>query len=372
MSSDEAFREEQEKLGRVWNCLGFEKDVPEVNDWFKSSIGGRSIFVQRFEHELRGFENVCPHRFHPIRTEERGNDPIVCAFHQWRYNAEGQAIGIPKCEQMYGKRSRELHACLSPVELALCGGLIFGRFGNGGNKPSLQEWLGPSYDILRHLSANLDKGGVAEFRVRAHWKLMMAITLDDYHIVAVHPSTFGKKGFLPANQINYFRSGVHSAFIPNAEPNALETMAQECKEQRFVPKGYAIFQLFPTFIAVIIPATRVFGDDYWYCLVQHMMPEAHNQTLLRTRFFSMPFARPAGLLRKAIRKLTCPVVNFVFGYYLRKIHKEDNLVCENIQRVSHQINADMLFSNQEQRIEWFEEEYAKLMKDQDSDVTDSG
>lgn len=358
MASEACFIGEQEQLGKVWNFLGFQHQVPGLNDWFTTTLGGRSVMVQRFEYGLRAFENICPHRFHPIRVNERGSGPMVCGFHQWRFNDEGRAVGIPKCEQVFGKPAREMGACLNRVTLETCGGLIFGRFGNG---PSLKEWLGPGYDILQRLTADLRNGGSIELPVKSHWKPMMAVTLDDYHIVAVHPSTFGKRGYLKAERVRYYRFGDHSAFIPDGGSDVVNEMAAACRSDEFTPQGYAIFQFFPGFVFVIINATRLLGDDYWYVMTEQMVSHAHDRTTLKTHFYPLSFTRPAGVLRRLLRTAMLPVVSLAFRRVARKIHMEDNAVCENAQRVAHQIKGDMLLSNQEERIAWFEESYARYV-----------
>jgi len=72
---------------------------------------------------LRGFENVCAHRFYPLRTKDKGNGPIRCGFHHWQNSKDGLAVGIPKCQELYGVSPRELDARLKPVEIAIYGSL---------------------------------------------------------------------------------------------------------------------------------------------------------------------------------------------------------------------------------------------------------
>src|SRR5262245_55507283 len=124
------FENEQEKLCHIWTLLGLTTDIANDGDWFRTTLGNRSVFVQRFGDSLVGFENVCAHGFYPLRTKGIGNGPIRCGFHHWQYNKDGLAIGIPKCQEMFGVTPRELEAKLAPIEVATCGILIFGRFAN--------------------------------------------------------------------------------------------------------------------------------------------------------------------------------------------------------------------------------------------------
>src|SRR5215510_9156740 len=99
----ERFRAEQQSLQHVWTFMGIATDLARDGDWIRASIAMRSVFVERFGSELRGFENVCVHRLHPLRTEARGNGPVLCGFHQWQYNRDGHAVGIPVCNIVFGK-----------------------------------------------------------------------------------------------------------------------------------------------------------------------------------------------------------------------------------------------------------------------------
>lgn len=94
-ANEQAFQQEQARLGRIWTLLGLTLDVAKDGDWFTAELGGRSVFVQRFGDTLKGFENRCAHRFYPLRTKEKGNGPIKCGFHEWAYNQEGRAVSIP-------------------------------------------------------------------------------------------------------------------------------------------------------------------------------------------------------------------------------------------------------------------------------------
>jgi phenylpropionate dioxygenase-like ring-hydroxylating dioxygenase large terminal subunit len=360
MTNEADFRAEQTKLGQIWTFLGFASDVPGTNDWFRTTLGGRSIFVQRFETGISAFENRCAHRFFPLRTEDRGNGPVVCGFHHWRYNADGLALGIPKCQEMFGKTPREMDARLVPVEIGLCGPLIFGRFA-GGPTVSLQEWLGEGVNILSHLVPDTKAAARIERVVAAHWKLIAEITLDDYHIVAVHPSSFGKTGYIHPETIHYVRFGAHSAYIPGGKEGAFADLVAACRAGTYAPHRYRIFQFFPNLIVAIVHTVHYLGESYWYLSVEALVPEAHDRTKSVTRFFVLPFEKPAGAWRRLARALARPWITLGLWYYARKIHLEDNEACEKLQTAAGLVNGPPTLAMQEARVGWFEEEYARFM-----------
>lgn len=362
MVSETAFADEQAVLGKVWSFLGYDSDIPNTNDWFRTMLGGRSIFVQRFKDGIRAFENRCAHRFYPLRTADKGRGPVVCGYHHWRYNDEGLALGVPLCVENYGKTPRELNARLSPVELAFCGSMIFGRF-PGGQAISLQEWLGPGWHILSHLAAKPSRMGRADAKPAANWKLLFEISLDDYHIVAIHPTTFGKQGYLPLERIRYFRFGAHSAFCPRADAAAFDRLVEDCRTGVYRPNGYRIFQFFPNLLVVAVHAIDFAGDAHWYILVQNFVPVAAGETKATMRFFRMPFHDQPSARRKLIRAISWPTMTAAVWLTIRKIVGEDNIACEKLQSLAGQVDRDQLLARQEARIAWFDEEYRRALGD---------
>jgi phenylpropionate dioxygenase-like ring-hydroxylating dioxygenase large terminal subunit len=354
-----AFEAEQARLGHAWTLLGLTTDLAHDGDWIRARLGGRSVFVQRFGDNLRGFENVCLHRFYPLRTEDRGNGVIRCGFHHWQYNEEGVAVGIPKCKDMFGVTPREMGARLGPVEVATCGVLVFGRFPGGGAGGTLEASLGDAYPILSAVCNAKRPPRALRTDVAANWKLLYHITLDDYHLVAVHPSTFGKGGYLPADVARYYRFGLHSAYFYGGKDGDLARMARECREGTFRPDDYKIFQIFPNLLVSIASAGLS-----WYVVIHQYVPVSHERSVLRGWFFPLPFtSADPNWLHGVARRIAAPFVPWVMPFFMRRINREDNSICEGIQTVAHQIEGFPILGRHETRIEWFEETYADFMSE---------
>lgn len=352
-----SFEREQEQLGKLWTLLGVTGDVANDNDWFRSTLGGRSVFVQRFGNDLVGFENVCRHRFFPLRTEDKGNGPIRCGFHHWQYNKEGVAIGIPKCQEMFGVTPREMDARLKPVDIATCGIFVFGRFADSGNTETLKDYLGEAFPILEAMWSPKRAPRYVETPIAANWKLVYHITLDDYHIVAVHPDTFGKEGYLPKEAPHYHRLGRHSAYFWYGADDEVSRMADEVRRGEYRPEVYRIFQLFPNLLSLHVDA-----QGTWYVIVQQYVPVAPDRCVSRCWYFPAPFpASDKNWWQGLYRRVVAPFAYYVVPFYIRKIFQEDNGVCEGIQSVAGQIDAFPILGKHEERVAWFEEVYAQAV-----------
>lgn len=356
--SAEAFAAEREALATCWTFLGFEHQIPAANDWFRTILGGRSIVVQRFDRSIVAFENKCAHRGYPLRQHDKGNGPLVCGFHHWRYNQDGLALGIPNCPDMFGKPPRELNARLKRVELAQVGGMIFGRFADPEG-PSLETWLGPAFAILKHTSTFMQKeASRIEYEVNAHWRYIHEISLDDYHIVAIHPSTFGKDGYIPGDEAHYDRIGPHSVYFRGGNPKSLPDMVRQCENGEFVPERYRILQIFPGLVVSFVHATHYLREGYWYAVVLQILPLAHDRSKLISCSFRIPQPASTQVWRRAARALAWPTVDRIFDFFTRRVLAEDNAACERLQEQAAIDDPPPRLALHEQRIGWFEEAYA--------------
>lgn len=352
LADEQAFRLEQDRLGRLWTLLGITHDLRKDGDWIRARLGGRSVFVQRFGSVLKGFENRCAHRFYPLRTADRGNGPIVCGFHHWRYDEDGLATGVPICREIFDKSPRELGAGLNRLEIATCGSLIFGRFPVTGATDDLEQFLGDGFPILAALCTMPRRPHRIREPIGANWRLLIHITLDDYHNVAVHH----RKKYSRNDEFCYFRFGLHSAHFTGGA-DTLGSMAGLCRENRYRPSGYRIFNIFPNLVISLFRAM-----PYWYCYVQQFVADAPERSTQQGWFFRTNLLEgEEGALSRLTRSLTEITRARIVRYYIEKIGAEDHRVCERLQSVAHQIDAWPRIGTQERRIEWFEESYAQAV-----------
>jgi phenylpropionate dioxygenase-like ring-hydroxylating dioxygenase large terminal subunit len=353
----QAFRDEQRQLEHVWTFLGFADSLKRDGDWFRASIATRSVFVQRFGDELRGFENVCAHRFNPLRTEARGNGPVICSFHHWQYNREGRAVGIPICNVVYGKAPHELGARLRNIELALCGPLVFGRFPAPHATGSLEQHLGEIFPILQ-VMVPMNQGRLyAERSIQSNWRLNLHITLDEYHSPAVHPTTFGRYGYGNSmSRHQYFRLGPHSAYMDSEDEDCFKKLLAGCRERNYRSSHYFVLHILPD----LIVAHAAADSPYWFCNVLQYSPVTHDRTTLRTWVYAAPFESGLSGFAKATRPVTDPFRRRIYRYYFNRVVNEDASVCERLQTVAHQVDQVPMLGAREVRIGWFEESLREL------------
>lgn len=359
--SKQAFDHEQEQISKVWNLVGYVSDIPNNGDWFTTTLGQYSIFVQRDEDRIVAFENKCAHRFYPLRNAKKGNGPIVCGFHHWRFNMSGEAIGIPKSIALFGGKPREVCKRLNTLDVETCGELIFARFPNPTHQETLAEFLGEGYGLIAALGSPRIKPYRFEQDVPTHWKFLHHISLDDYHPVAVHPDTFGKNGYLKPETVQYFRFGRHSAFFHTSETVSLSEVSAACAANTFQPRHYMIVNIFPNFLISCYDAKDIFGVNHWYASAIRYRALSPSRTMVESWLYPTIFDEPKTRMSVALRPMVDRFMPPIVAYFAKKIMREDNVICAGLQATAHQIRDEQLLGTFERRIGWFEEAYADLL-----------
>src|SRR5580700_4015428 len=106
-----------------------------------------------------------------------------------------------------------MNAALTPLQIAACGSLIFGRFQAPGDEETLEEFLGDSFPIIEALWSSPNARIFIAKEVKANWRLCMQILVEEYHVPSVHYPIWGRNGYLKREGIGYFRFGRHSAYF---------------------------------------------------------------------------------------------------------------------------------------------------------------
>ena len=361
-----AFASEQKRFAHVWTFLGLTSEVARDGDWLRASIGLRSVFVQRVRGEIRGFENRCAHRFFPLRTTDRGNGPIVCGFHHWRYDDDGGVLGIPVCQEAFGVVAREVDLRLTRIEVATCGSLIFGRFPAPGANDSLADYLGACFPVLAALSRMSRLPLSFSRSVEANWKLCMHVAVDDYHLAAVHSTTFGKGNlYLNRDDLTYTRVGAHSIYQSIASPNAFRDMVSALSGEVERVDQYIVVHLMP---GLVLSHAHVW-DGYYACGLTHFSPINHHRSHQRTWIFPSPLARPPRGLFRALRPVREAALLRIAFRYGRFILGEDAQAAEQLQTNAATFANVAMIGTLEERVRWYEEAYQKIMV---TDVGESG
>jgi Rieske 2Fe-2S family protein len=175
-------------LARVWRrgwlFAGHACEIPEPGDFFTVDVDTDSVIVLRAEGGgIHGLHNVCRHRGSLICTERSGHvRRLVCPYHQWTYSLEGQLLACRGMQEDLDKSQFALHR----VHVREVEGLVFVCL---AQEPvpfaPAEETLAP---LLRPQGLRRARvARVADYLVRANWKLVWENNRECYHCNANHP-----------------------------------------------------------------------------------------------------------------------------------------------------------------------------------------
>lgn len=283
-----AFAQDQNSLAHVWTFLGLTGELARYGGWIAASLATRSVFVERFGDQSSGFENRCAHRFHPLRLAPAGNAPVICSPHHWQYNRDGLAVGTAVCRELYGVPPYQLQGRLVSIEVATCGGLVFGRLPAPHATQSLRDYLGEVFDVPE---VNVpDRGHTAApdaDRTRQPAPLYSYLTEQL------------SRRRRPSHHVWTRRLSVAREFHI-CSPRAPQRLSREQRSRSPVARTvsrfrtvrsdntcYSIFQCFPNFLIVRFRSDR----DLWFSIIIQYIPLAHDRTERRFWIISMAMTR---------------------------------------------------------------------------------
>ena len=187
---------EQERIfrGRGWSYVALEAEIPNAGDYKRTTIGDKPVVVFRNNAgDVTVVENRCAHRGVQFCQKHLGNMPeIVCPYHQWTYNLEGDLIGVPfrrGIEQQGGMPADfdPARHGLRTLAVTRRNGVVFASF--AADTEPLEAYLGSS--ILKLFDRVFDGRkltilGYSRQLTPANWKLMFENIKDPYHASLLH------------------------------------------------------------------------------------------------------------------------------------------------------------------------------------------
>lgn len=180
---------EKEHIWRKsWLLASHIDEVPEPGCFRLWENAGQPVLIVHADSgTVNAFYNTCSHRGAPIVTQEFGQRPrLVCKYHGWTYNHEGDLLAVRDPEDFRGLD----FSCrgLQRIRCERFGNLIFVNF--DADAPSLLEWLGPIADEWAEFQfENCRLAARHSFDLNCNWKIAMEANTEVYHVRSIHPKT---------------------------------------------------------------------------------------------------------------------------------------------------------------------------------------
>jgi phenylpropionate dioxygenase-like ring-hydroxylating dioxygenase large terminal subunit len=176
-----------------WLFVAHADQLPDAGDYLMldalDRMGHPLFLVRGHDGRVRAFYNSCRHRGGPLVDEPSGRvqKNLVCKYHAWTYDLEGNLRGFPEAKNF--PRGRK--STCPPLEQVDCdhwGPLIFVKIAPGG--PGLREYLEPVAseidDLLGEKATGVHLAAVRTLDIECNWKLPGDGNIETYHVPYIH------------------------------------------------------------------------------------------------------------------------------------------------------------------------------------------
>ena len=194
-TTDAWFDNENASLDACWHPVARSVDL--TDDPMSIELMGRHWCLVRLGGELTAFPDACPHRMSPLSAGTVVGDTLRCAYHGYRFQADGTCVEIPAVDPKLPIPSR---AHCQPATVSELLGLI---------------WLAPTDPItpLPQVLEHDDPAFVNCPLPPADWNASAAQMSDNFldvgHFPYLHLSTFGEESDKVVGNYSVERDGWH-------------------------------------------------------------------------------------------------------------------------------------------------------------------
>jgi choline monooxygenase len=270
-TSPEFFQRELERCFlRHWQFVGREEQLSEPGQFFcHEGVGGSVIIMRNHDGELKAFANSCRHRGARLLTGSGSCKRIVCPYHSWTYQLDGDLIATPGMGEVKDFK-REDYPLLE-IPLDTWAGFIFINYQPGPG--SLLDQLGNIPDKFDgHRCEEMRLVGNLEFEIHSNWKLLAENALEAYHTGSVHRETLGQQ------DSRAIETSAEWTGLLVLDEQSVATMSGEDKPFPHIV-GLAEEAVSGAYFTLLYPATQfVFAQDCIWWLA--FKPEAVDRTRL--------------------------------------------------------------------------------------------
>ncbi|MGH6931645.1 MAG: aromatic ring-hydroxylating oxygenase subunit alpha [Dongiaceae bacterium] len=305
--------EQKEIFAKEWLCAGRALDVPKPGDYLTFSIGDQPVFsIRERDGKVRSFSNVCLHRMMRLLDGQGNCSRIVCPYHAWTYDLDGQLIGARHMNKTPGFDVKDFR--LPEVRTEIWHGWIYITLNPAA--PSVASQLRALHDVV-------DPYGMADYVPmitqdhvwNTNWKLLTENFMEGYHLPVAHRRTVG--AWFPADQTEFpdqvFDAFTYQTFIKTEDARYGRAHPSNTRLEGRWRHTTVMPTIYPTHMIVLAP------DHLWYLSLR---PKAIGQVHLK---FGVAIAPEVVAAQNDMDGFKRDLLEF-----FDRVNEEDRLVVEGI------------------------------------------
>lgn len=302
-------REKEAIFYRSWWFAGHKSQLSQPGRFITTRIHEQSIVVTRaIDGRLHAFYNVCQHRGHELVRGSGMSRLLVCPYHAWSYDLDGQLRKAPNTDDLV-----DFDKCafsLKPVRVEEFCGLIFVNL-DADAAPFTEQAQGLEEELRRYCPSidSLVYAHRHKYEVAANWKVLIDNFLECYHCRVAH------RDFVDMVDMVSYKSEVRRIYSSHTSQAAQANSSAFKFDKGAVDFGYAAWYVWPNLTIWIYP-----GEANVSTL--QMLPDGPEHSVEYLDWF-LPSAEPSAQHQDAMR------------YMDEVLQPEDISLCESVQLGLH-------------------------------------
>ena len=256
---------------RSWQWVCHAEKLRENGAYVTTTIDDQPIVVVRnSEGELRAFYNVCKHRAMQLLEGEGKSNKIMCPYHAWTYDLEGQLVRAPETSHLQSFNTRDI--CLDKVLVEEFCGFVYVNL-----DPEAKPLANVSGDLAKEINEwapdvnQLTFAHRLSYDIKSNWKNVIDNFLECYHCPVAH------KDFCTLVDMDTYKvttQGIYSSHMAEAGKDANSAYSVE----NATVTDHAVWWLWPNTCIMRYPGR---GN----MIIMQVIPAGPNRTLETYDFF---------------------------------------------------------------------------------------
>lgn len=315
LSEDILALEQREIFAKDWICAGRADELRREGEYLTFSFAGQPVVVMRQPGgALKAFANVCRHRMMTLLEGNGRCRAIVCPYHAWTYDLDGQLKKAPHMDRSEGFDAAAVR--LAEVRCEVWHGWIY---------LSLNPQARAVSELLAELEPLVEPYGLGDYvhvirqdhLWKTNWKVLTENFMEGLHLPYTHRKTVG--AWFPAEE-TAFGDLRHDAFTYQTFLKSEDAVYGRAHPKNTRLEGIArrrslMPTVFPSHMYVLAP------DHCWYL---SLVPESAGE--VRVRF-------GVSLAPEVIDSLDDPEAEIVqLESFFDQVNDEDRAIVEGIYR----------------------------------------
>lgn len=283
------FNYEQEIIFKGnWQYVCHQEKLQQPGAYVAITIAGQSICVLRDKTgELRAFYNVCKHRAHELLKGEGKVNQIMCPYHCWVYDLQGQLIRTRHTDNLVNFNLSDV--CLDAIQVEDFCGFIFVNLDT--DAASLRQQSGELANEIQFWAPDIRELTHAHrltYDIKSNWKNVVDNFLECYHCPIAH------KDFCTLVDMDSYKVTTHGIYSSHMAEAGKSTNSAYSVADATV-KDHAVWWLWPNICLLRYPGRGNF-------MVLNIIPIGPNRTLETYDVF-LESAEPNEAEQESIRYL---------------------------------------------------------------------